>query len=56
MMGESAEIHPKGGEHSPLGLGDFFFSPDDPLHPDYQDDDSDLDDPDLDDSDLDDEI
>jgi MoxR-like ATPase len=23
------------GEHTPLGLGDFFFSPDDPLHPDH---------------------
>ena len=38
-----------GGEHTPLGLGDFFFSPEDPLHPDYDDVDSDLDD---DDSDL----
>jgi hypothetical protein len=28
-----------GGQHSPLGLGDLFFSPDDPLHPDYQSDD-----------------
>jgi hypothetical protein len=27
------------GEHSPLGLGDFFFSQDDPLHPDYEEDD-----------------
>ena len=23
-----------GGQHAPLGLGDLFFSPDDPLHPD----------------------
>lgn len=29
-----------GGESSPLGLGDFFFSSDDPLHPDRDDDDS----------------
>ena len=27
-----------GGQHSPLGLGDLFFSPDDPLHPDAEDD------------------
>ena len=26
-----------GGQHSPLGLGDLFFSPDDPLHPDSPD-------------------
>lgn len=32
-----------GGEASPMGLGDFFFSPDDPLHPDHdvEDDDDD---------------
>jgi hypothetical protein len=30
-----------GGDAVPLGLGDFFFSPDDPLHPDRQDDDED---------------
>jgi hypothetical protein len=24
-----------GGQHAPLGLGDLFFSPDDPLHPDH---------------------
>lgn len=24
-----------GGNHLPLGLGDFFFDPDDPLHPDF---------------------
>jgi len=28
-----------GGSSVPMGLGDFFFSPDDPLHPDYQEDD-----------------
>jgi len=28
-----------GGESVPLGLGDFFFDPDDPLHPDREDDD-----------------
>ena len=27
-----------GGNVVPMGLGDFFFSPDDPLHPDYEDD------------------
>lgn len=32
------------GEHSPLGLGDFFFNQDDPLHPDYEDDDDEFDD------------
>ncbi len=26
-----------GGQHSPLGLGDLFFDPDDPLHPDRGD-------------------
>lgn len=26
-----------GGDIVPMGLGDFFFSPDDPLHPDYED-------------------
>lgn len=31
-----------GGE-IPLGLGDFFHSPDDPLHPDYEEDDEDED-------------
>jgi MoxR-like ATPase len=25
-----------GGSSVPMGLGDFFFSPDDPLHPDYE--------------------
>ncbi len=35
-----------GGNITPLGLGDFFFSPDDPLHPDYPDDDDDDDDQD----------
>jgi MoxR-like ATPase len=28
-----------GGQHAPLGLGDLFFSPDDPLHPDAGEDD-----------------
>ena len=27
-----------GGANVPMGLGDFFFSPDDPLHPDHEDD------------------
>jgi MoxR-like ATPase len=31
-----------GGDNVPLGLGDFFFDPDDPLHPDRQDDEEDL--------------
>lgn len=30
-----------GGDAVPLGLGDFFFAPDDPLHPDLDDDDDD---------------
>ena len=30
-----------GGDSVPLGLGDFFFDPDDPLHPDRTDDDED---------------
>ncbi|HTN77334.1 MAG TPA: AAA family ATPase [Pirellulaceae bacterium] len=30
-----------GGDSVPLGLGDFFFSPDDPLHPDRDDEDED---------------
>jgi len=30
-----------GGAAVPLGLGDFFFSPDDPLHPDREDEDED---------------
>ncbi len=30
-----------GGDAVPLGLGDFFFSPDDPLHPDRDDEDDD---------------
>lgn len=32
-----------GGSAVPLGLGDFFFDPDDPMHPDYQGDDADYD-------------
>ncbi|MCA9010757.1 MAG: ATPase, partial [Planctomycetaceae bacterium] len=43
-----------GGNIVPMGLGDFFFSPDDPLHPDadfgeFDDDDDDDDDDDMDD-------
>ena len=30
-----------GGQHSPMGLGDLFFDPDDPLHPDSDDDEDD---------------
>ena len=30
-----------GGEAVPLGFGDFFFSPEDPLHPDADEDDDD---------------
>lgn len=33
-----------GGNALPLGLGDFFFDPDDPLHPDFDDDEDDDDD------------
>ena len=33
-----------GGNVVPMGLGDFFFSPDNPLHPDYHEDDDDDDD------------
>jgi len=32
-----------GGQHSPMGLGDLFFEPGDPLHPDADDDDEDED-------------
>ncbi|MEM6981157.1 MAG: AAA family ATPase [Planctomycetota bacterium] len=32
-----------GGDAVPLGLADLFFDPDDPLHPDREDDDDDLD-------------
>ena len=42
-----------GGNIVPMGLGDFFFNPGDPLHPDF-DDDLDLDDDDDDDFDDDD--
>ncbi len=31
----------QGAQSSPLGLGDFFFDPDDPLHPDRSLDDDD---------------
>ena len=37
-----------GGNIVPMGLGDFFFSPDDPLHPDYEDDEDEVDDEDED--------
>ena len=30
-----------GGQHAPMGLGDLFFDPDDPLHPDADDEDDD---------------
>src|SRR5262245_57036798 len=30
-----------GGQHTPMGLGDLFFSPDDPLHPDADEDEED---------------
>lgn len=30
-----------GGQSTPMGLGDFFFDPDDPLHPDADDEDDD---------------
>lgn len=30
-----------GGQHAPMGLGDLFFGPDDPLHPDADDEDDD---------------
>ena len=36
--------HTLGGNVVPMGLGDFFFSPDDPLHPDYRDDEDEEDD------------
>ena len=35
-----------GGDAVPLGLGDFLFDSDDPMHPDYDDDDDDLEDED----------
>ena len=37
-----------GGQHAPMGLGDLFFSPGDPLHPDADDDENDDDDDDED--------
>lgn len=45
-----------GGNAVPMGLGDFFFSPDDPLHPDadFDDDEEDFDEDDSDDDDFDD--
>jgi MoxR-like ATPase len=30
--------HSLGGNAVPMGLGDFFFDPDDPLHPDREED------------------
>src|SRR5262249_31380111 len=30
-----------GGQHTPMGLGDLFFDPDDPLHPDADEDEED---------------
>jgi len=47
-----------GGDAVPMGLGDFFFSPDDPLHPDHgmMDDDDDLDDDDIDPEESDDDM
>ncbi|MFN0051733.1 MAG: AAA family ATPase [Planctomycetales bacterium] len=38
-----------GGAQVPMGLGDFFFSPNDPLHPDFEDFDDDDDEDDEDD-------
>jgi MoxR-like ATPase len=38
-----------GGSSVPMGLADFFFSPDNPLHPDYSDEDEDDEDEDEDD-------
>ena len=35
-----------GGQHAPLGLGDLFFNPDDPLHPDARQEDEEEDDED----------
>jgi MoxR-like ATPase len=32
-----------GGQHAPMGLGDLFFEPGDPLHPDADDDDEEAD-------------
>ena len=32
-----------GGQHAPMGLGDIFFDPGDPLHPDADDEDDDED-------------
>lgn len=42
-----------GGNAVPMGLGDFFFDPNSPLHPDYEDEDEDTDDEDrVDDEEL----
>ena len=40
----SARVARSGGNMLPLGLGDFFFDPDDPLHPDFDGDDDDSED------------
>ncbi len=34
---------PREGQHAPMGLGDLFFDPGDPLHPDADDEDEDED-------------
>ena len=39
--GAVTAIQALGGDAVPLGLGDFFFAPDDPLHPDLEEDDDD---------------
>ncbi|MFN5622830.1 MAG: ATPase, partial [Planctomyces sp.] len=44
-----------GGNMVPMGLGDFFFAQDDPLHPDIDPDDDDFSDDDNDDDDDDEE-
>ncbi len=36
-----------GGQHAPMGLGDLFFDPDDPLHPDAEEDDDEDEDDDV---------
>jgi hypothetical protein len=35
-----------GGQHAPMGLGDLFFNPGEPLHPDADDDDDEYEDED----------
>ena len=41
MLAEELARKAMGGQHAPLGLGDLFFGPDDPLHPDYGEDEDD---------------